>query len=131
MTEIKNKKDFLYPELSYQIIGIAYAIYNQIGFGHLEKTYCNAFEEYLKHTSLKYTREFYYPVKIFDKIVAKNFFDFLVENKVILEIKIGTEGYREVCSQAFKYLKSSDYKLVIIIRFTKNGVKIKRIPKFY
>jgi GxxExxY protein len=108
MAEKEIQKDFLHPELSYQIIGFAFSIYNQLGFGHLEKTYCSAFEEHFKRANISYKRELYFPVKIFDKTIAKEFFDFLVEDKIILEIKVGTQNYRESCSQIFRYLKSSN-----------------------
>lgn len=36
------KDDLIYPELSYKLIGLAYAVYNELGFGHLEKTYQRA-----------------------------------------------------------------------------------------
>lgn len=130
MADNNKIKEFYYPELSYKLIGIAYRIDNEIGYGQPEKVYCNAFQVLLEQEKIAFTREFYYPVTINDKVVAKNFFDFLIDNKVIVEIKIGIENYRSVCSQVFKYLKSSNHKLAIIIRFTKNGVKIKRIPNF-
>jgi hypothetical protein len=31
------KKDLLFPELSYDLIGCAYDVFNELGFGHHEK----------------------------------------------------------------------------------------------
>jgi len=67
-------------------------------------------------------------VKISEKLLVKRYFDFLVDGKIIIEFKTGDYMYKQSCSQIFSYLKSGDIKLGLIIRFTKNGVKIKRIP---
>lgn len=120
--------DLIHKELSYKIIGIAFEIYNSLGSGLKESDYSKAFEELLKDESIKYSRELYYPLKIRDKIIARNFFDFLIDDKIIIELKCGDNHYREACSQLFEYLKVSGLELGRVIRFTKDGVKYKRIP---
>lgn len=119
----------IYKELSYRIIGIAFEIYNSLGDGLKEKDYARAFEEILKQEKIKYQREVYYPLKIRDKTISKKYFDFLVEGKIVLELKSGNRNYRQACIQLFEYLKVSDIDLGIIIRFTNDGVKYKRIIK--
>ncbi len=37
-----ERKDLIYPELSYKIIGCAYDVFNQLGGGHKESVYQNA-----------------------------------------------------------------------------------------
>ncbi|MEK7096380.1 MAG: GxxExxY protein [Patescibacteria group bacterium] len=123
-------RELIYPELSYKLVGMAYKIDNEIGFGQNEKIYSDVFESLLKDTKLEYKRELYCPLKLDDKVIAKRYFDFLVEEKIIIEFKSGTQGYRDACTQIFQYLKSSGIKLGLVFRFTKNGVKIKRIPCF-
>lgn len=122
MTEI------IYKDLSYRIIGIAYKVNSLLGSGLEEKVYQNAIEELLKEEKIVYQRELYFPVKINEKVIAKKYFDFIIENKVVVEIKTGMHNYRDVCSQIFHYLKISKLKLGLVLRFTKDGVKVKRIP---
>lgn len=117
-----------HKELSYEIVGIAYEIDNAVGFGQTEKVYSDCFEELLKNKKMNYKRELYHPIKIGEKVVAKRYFDFLVEDKLVVELKTGDYQYKQSCSQLFSYLKASNLDLGLIIRFTKNGVKIKRIP---
>ena len=81
------KTDVLYDELSYQIIGSAFSVFNDLGYGHLEKTYQKALEQEFVKRGINFKREFYIPVKYIDKIVAQNYFDFLVDGKIIVEIK--------------------------------------------
>lgn len=120
--------EIIYKDLSYKIIGITYKINSLLGSGLEERVYQDAFEEVLKEEKIKYTREHYFPVIINEKVISRRYFDFLIDDKIIIEIKIGTRDYRDVCSQIFHYLKMSKLKLGIVIRFTKDGVKVKRIP---
>ena len=120
--------EIIYKDLSYKIIGIAFRVNSLLGSGLEEKVYQSAFEEYLKEEKIAYERELYYPIKINEKIISKKYFDFIVEDKIVVEIKTGVRDYRDACSQIFHYLKMSKLKLGLLIRFTKDGVKIKRIP---
>ncbi len=123
--------DLIYKELCYKLTGLAYEIDNTMGSGFEEKVYANAFEELLKREKIKYAREVYYPITINGKIIAKKFFDFLIEDKIVLELKCGENRYKNVCKQVFQYLKTSDLKLGLVVRFTKDGVLVKRIPNLY
>ncbi len=125
MTEI------LYKDLSYKLTGLIYEIDNTIGYGHTEKTYGDALEQLFKRENIEYEREVYYPVSIDDKVIKKEFFDFLIEDKIIVELKISDKHYKTVCNQIFRYLKSSDKKLGLVFRFTSGGVRTKRIPNYY
>ncbi|HOX41406.1 MAG TPA: GxxExxY protein [bacterium] len=126
-----QRTKLLYSDLTYQLIGLLYKINDDIGFGQTEKVYCDAFEKLLKENGTTFKREYYSPITMDDSVIAKRYFDFLVEDKIIIEFKINDYKYKEVCSQLFGYLKNSGLKLGIIVRFTKGGVKIKRIPCFY
>ncbi|HLC43526.1 MAG TPA: GxxExxY protein [Patescibacteria group bacterium] len=124
-------EDFIYKELSFKLIGLAYEVYNCLGYGLKEKVYTDAFEKLLRKEGIEYRREYYYSLKVRDEIVGKRYFDFLIEGKLILEFKIGGDKYFDAYCQLLDYLKSTDLKLGIIVRFTKDGVKVKRIPNLY
>lgn len=120
----------IYKELSYKLNGLAFEIDNKLGFGLREKTYCSALEEILKREKIEYTRELYAPIKIENKVIAKRYFDFLVNDQIVIEVKIADYNYKQTYTQLLEYLVSSKFKLGLIIRFTKSGVKIKRVPNF-
>jgi len=82
-----EKKDIIYPELSYKIIGCSFDVFNSIGGGHKEIVYQKALCIALKGRGLIYTEQLYYPVKFNNIVVAKKFFDFCVEEKIVVEIK--------------------------------------------
>lgn len=123
--------ELFYKDMSYKLTGIAFEIYKKLGGELREKTYSNAFEEILKREHISYERELYYPVKIEDKTVGQNYFDFLINDEIIIEIKRGEKNYFQACDQLFNYLKSSKLKLGLIFRFTRDGVKTKRVPNLY
>lgn len=121
-------KELIYKELSYKIVGLAYQIDNELGFGHNEKVYCDALEKLLIKHKIEYKRELYAPIIIEGEVIKKKYFDFVIDDKIIVEIKVGNYNYKPTCTQLFRYLKQSCLKLGLIIRFTKSGVQVKRIP---
>ena len=66
-------------------------------------------------------------MKYKDEKIGNYFFDFLIEDKIILEIKKGDRISRRDIEQLYAYLKNANYKLGLIIRFTSKGILIKRI----
>ncbi len=119
--------DIIYKELSYKISGLAFEVFRTLGGGLREKTYASALEEPFKREGILYKREVYFPIKINDKVVGQNYFDFLVENKIVIELKKGGLKYYQAYDQLLNYLKSSNLQLGLIIRFTMEKAVIKRI----
>lgn len=52
-----EKEKIIYPELSYKIIGIAFKIFNEVGFGMSEKYYQKAFAKELESEKLLYEKK--------------------------------------------------------------------------
>jgi GxxExxY protein len=121
------KQDLLYPELSYKVIGCAFEVYNEIGGGHKELTYHNALEIALKNKGLECKSELYYPVKFQSVSVGKNYFDFLVDEKIVVEIKSADRFTKANFDQLINYLVVSNLKLGLLISFGRTEVKYKRI----
>lgn len=130
MPAIVNKKDLLYPELSYKIIGCAYDVYNQLGFGHHEKFYQRAMAESFRFKNIKFSEQVYFPLKFNGKTIGKNFFDFLLEDKIIVELKKDARFSKQHIDQVLEYLRTSNLKLALLINFSKTDVIYKRIINF-
>lgn len=124
-------QEIIYKDLSYKLIGLGYQIFNELGFGLEEKIYAKAYEQLLIENKIPYIREAYCPIKINNQTIARNYFDFLIMDKIVLELKVGDYKYKDACSQLQKYLKTSNLKLGIIVRFMRDGAKIKRIVNLY
>lgn len=118
---------YIYKELSHKIVGAAFEVYNTVGFGMPEKYIQAAYAEELKAQGLKFEREFYLSLKYHYKTLTKHYADFKIEEKVIVELKIRPYlGYVHI-KQVEAYLISSGCKLAIILYFTKDGVKFRRV----
>ena len=127
MATFPRRNDLLYPELSYKIIGCAFDLYNTIGHGHLEKFYQNGMRAAFEAMGLKFKEQVYAPLKYKDKVIGRGFRDFLVEDKIIVEIKKGEHFSKTHIEQVFEYLVTNKIELAILINFGLDRVHFKRI----
>lgn len=125
------KNGLIYPELSYSIMGIVFDVFNHLGPGYKEKYYHNALSIAFTRKGINYETELYSPIKYQGLIVGKQYLDFLIEKKIVLEIKVGNEFRKSFIEQILSYLKSTNLQLGILINFTKIGIKSKRILNIY
>ena len=127
MKPIVKRTDLVYPELSYEIVGCAYEVWDELGSGHLEKIYQRSLAIVFRNKKMKFQEQVYYSLKFRNEIVGKGFLDFLVGEKIIVELKKDGIFSKSHIEQVLNYLKLSNLKLAILINFTKEGVKFKRI----
>ena len=97
------------------------------GGGHHERYYQRALSEALLAKKLAFKEQVYAPLRFNGKIIGKNFFDFLVENKIIIEIKKGNRFSTKHINQVLEYLKTSNLKLAILINFGQYEVSSTRV----
>ena len=127
--DILNQTDFPLKEETDLILGLAIEVHKILGPGFLEIVYKDALEYELNmHDYLFYReREFNVPYK---QIILKHkfFADFVVFDKVIVEIKAKQGGIAEDdLSQAINYLKVSGCKVGLILNFAASKLQIKRV----
>lgn len=126
-----KRNDLLYPELSYQINGVLFEVFRQLGGGHQEKYYQKAIEIGLKKAGMKFVSQKYVPLLFKGENVGKYYLDFLIEDKIVLELKRGKIVAVKNIDQVKGYLSSLNLKLAIIASFTQNGVVVNRILNEY
>lgn len=129
MEAINKKKiiDLVYPQLSYKIIGILFSVFNGLGYGYQEKYYQKAIATLLKEKGVNFKEQVYAPVEFKENKIGCYYLDFLIENKLVLEIKKGERFSKSNIEQVYAYLKRFNLKLGIIANFTRKGLKFKRI----
>jgi len=130
MPKQTTKRELVYPDLSYKIIGCAFEVFNEIGSGHKEAYYQKALSISLQNNNLKIKEQVYSPLKFKGHLVGKNFFDFVVENKIVVEIKAGKRFSKAHYEQVLNYLKISELKLALLINFGTQEVRCKRVINF-
>jgi len=82
--ERQSAEPLLHSELTDKIIAAFYAVYNELGYGFLEKVYENAMVEELRARSITFRQQV--PVKVYYRnvMVGDYFADLLVDDKVIV-----------------------------------------------
>jgi GxxExxY protein len=119
--------NIIFPELSYEIIGSAFSVANQLGWGLKEKEYQRALALELENRGLNFKEQVLIPIVYKNTRIENCYADFIVENKILLELKVVHKlGYSQA-KQVLGYLKTTGIKLGILIYFTKEGVKYRRI----
>ncbi len=129
-TDNLRRKDLLYPELSYQIVGALFEVHNALGAGHHERYYQRALADELKRRNLIFQEQVHTPLIFKEEKVGEYYLDFLIENKIVLEIKKGDRFSKKHINQVLSYLKTQNLKLGIVANFGLNELKFKRIINF-
>ena len=117
----------IYKELSYKIVGILFEVYNELGYGYQEKYYERAIEKYFIAEKIKFKRQASYKIFVKNEVIGKYYLDFVVEDKIVLEIKKGNYFSKRNIEQVKGYLKVTGMKLAMLANFTPNGVKFFRV----
>lgn len=127
MTKLISTREIAYPELSYKVVGLIFKIHNELGAGLREKSYEDALELAFKNEGLNYKRQIHCPIYFNGEKVGSRFLDFLVDGKIILELKAGDKFSKANLNQINEYLKSNNLKLGILANFGSEQVKFRRI----
>jgi len=121
------RKEIIFPELSYKIIGASFKVFNELGWGLPEKDYQKALIKEFDGLGLNFQKEVYIPLKYKALNISRYFADFIIDNKILVEIKVVPKlGYVHV-KQVLVYLRAANLKLGILIYFTKEGIKYRRV----
>ncbi len=113
--------------LSKRIIGCALIVSNELGSGFLEKTYENALAHELRKLGLIVEQQRGITV-IYDGIVIGEYFaDLLVEDVVLVELKIARALEDAHRAQCLNYLRATGRRLCLLINFGTPHIEIKRI----
>jgi len=131
MYKPKEDINLIYPELSYKIVGVLFDVYNDLGYGYQEKYYEKGIAKYFDDRKIKYRRQMPYQIRVNNKNIGRYYLDFLVENKIILEIKKTGYYSKKNVEQVNAYLKITELKLAILANFTPDGIKFMRLVNIY
>ncbi len=93
-------------------MGVLFDIFNKLGPGHNEKYYENAVAKGLDLKGIKHKRQVKIDLKYNHEKVGVFYLDFLIENKIILELKTGRRFSKQRFNQVIEHLKSSGKNLL-------------------
>ena len=119
-------KQILYKELSYGVVGCFYKVYNTLGPGHKEEVYHRALKIEFDSQRIKYNSKKRLRIEYKGKEVGLYEPDFIIEGKIIIELKSVLHMPNVYEKQLYHYLKGSHYRLGYIINFGSEKIDIRR-----
>ena len=123
--------ELIYPELSYNVQGVFYDVYNELCYFELsEEGWENALLIALAERGVSAQRQVEYELHYKSYRIGRFFVDVLADGKLLLELKVEDELLPIDEAQVITYLKVTGLKLGILVNFGGNKLEFKRIPNF-
>lgn len=118
--------NLLYEDLTYKVRGAIFDVYNTLGFGHKEVVYQKSLKIEFTKQDINYVEHPKLEIK-YDNIKVGNYVpDFVIDDKIILEIKSIEFLPKEAEKQLVYYLKGTNFELGLLVNFGKSRLEIKR-----
>lgn len=127
----KNKtvtdNKLLYPDITYKVRGCIFNVYNTLGYGHKEHVYQKALEKEFKDSKVPFKKEQNLNVFYKNERIGNYRPDFVVDNKIIIEIKAVEFMPKTFELQLIHYLKTTNFELGLLVNFGSTKLLIKRL----
>jgi len=128
-TPSNSDNNYLFKDLSYQIVGICMEVHREYGAFHNERIYHKVLKEKLEQKGIKFVSK---PrIVIYSKDTGKEigFYepDLVIENKIVIELKAKHIVLKNNEIQLSEYLKASEYELGYLFNFGLKSLYYKRI----
>ena len=117
-------------ELTYEIRGAIFDVYNELGPGLLESVYEEALAFELKERGLKVERQVEVPIQYKgNELKTPLRLDLLIENQITVELKSVEEMKPVFAKQLLTYLRLLDKRVGLLVNFNSSNIRegIKRI----
>ena len=126
MEDAKPTPEYLYQELTHAIIGAAMTVHRVLGAGFLESVYHAALAHELRLLKMQFEHEVRLIVR-YKEIIAGEFkADFIVDGKVVVEIKAISTLTKADEAQILHYLKATGLRVGLLINFGKESLEFRR-----
>jgi GxxExxY protein len=117
----------LHKDLTNSILGIFYNVYNELGYGFLERVYQNALYHELKENGFKVEAQKKIKVYYKEIEVGDYFADIIVNDLIILELKAQDYLIEANEFQLINYLKSTSCEVGLLLNFGKKPEFIRKV----
>ncbi len=125
-TQMLADKNFLYKDLSYKLIGCFYEVFNELGPAHKEQIYHEALKILFDEENIKYEDKPRLKIKFRGINIGVYEPDFVIENKIIIEIKSLLNLPKVAEKQLYYYLSGTNFKLGYLVNFGEEKIDIRR-----
>ena len=117
----------IYKDLSFLINGLLFEVHNELGRYCNEKQCADLFEKKLVDKKIAYKREVVIPESFPGEKCGRNRIDFIIEEKIVVELKCERFTKKEYYYQLRRYLKAYNKKLGILVNFRDQYLKPRRV----
>lgn len=123
-------EDYLHKEETFKIIGILFEVHKNLGKGFSEIVYKDAIEFEFNENKIPFAREKEFSVNYKNTTLKHKFYaDFVVFNKIILEVKTVDCFNNSHYNQCLNYLRVSNNELALLVNFNSISLEYKRIVR--
>ena len=119
-------EEFLYKDLTYKIRGAIFKVWKELGPVFKESTYHRALAKQFQLDGIVYESNPCLPIYFAKEKVGIYKPDFIVDKKVLIEIKALPLISRLEEKQIWYYLRGTDYKVALLVNFGSRKLEIKR-----
>jgi GxxExxY protein len=119
--------ELLHKELTEEILNAFYAVYNELGYGFLEKVYQNSLYIELKSRGFKVEAQKQIRVNYKGFEVGEYYADIVVDDLVILELKAAECLVKEFEAQLINYLRGTNMEVGLLLNFGKKPEFIRKV----
>src|ERR1700720_258507 len=123
----EDQTPFPHKEITEAIIGAAFEVYNQLGYGFLERVYHRALQVELLRRGFRAELEKRITVRYKDAIVGEYDADLIVAESVLVEVKIAAQYDKRDEAQLLNMLKATGLKVGVLANFGRYKVEYKRL----
>ena len=116
-----------YEDLTYRIIGAAMAVHRRVGPGQREVVYQRGLEAELEEVGLSFEAEKNLPVYDGDRLLGFYIPDFIVEGRVVVEIKAFAALHQKYLGQVITYLNHTGLPVGLLINFGERSLRWRRV----
>lgn len=108
-------------------MGIVFGVYNDLVYGFKENVYQKAIAKRLKEEKITFKEQVRAKLIYRGKKIGYLVLDFLIYDKIVVELKQRNYFSRKDINQIYSYLKAVNMKLGLLIHFTREGIQFKRV----
>ena len=121
--------ELLYKELTFTVIGAAMEVHKILGPGFLETVYQLALAHELTLRKIPFEQQVRLPVSYKDILVGEYIADFMIDGKLIVEIKAVSNFNSQHQAQAIHYLAATGLRLALLLNFGTGSLEHRRVIK--
>ena len=121
--------ELLFKEEAFAIVGAAMEVHRSLGWGFLESVYQTALAHEFTLRNIPFNQQVHIPVTYKDISVGEYIADFVVYEKIVVEIKAVSNLTSSHQAQTLNYLAATGYRLALLINFGSSSLQYRRVIK--